>query len=109
MGIVRWLQHKLGIELLDSRVSRLEELEMFTLQDVADRLSDSMIVLAGDNQVITDLDIRVPDGKKVGVLVLGNYTMVSHGFLRPQKTKTTIEYLDEEPIRPFDTTARKET
>jgi len=97
VGIKSWLQRQLGIELLDSRTSRLEELEMFSLQDVVDRLSESMVVLTGTGQILENVDIITPPDK-TGILVLGDHTMIRGGFFRSPKTKTTVEIIDDENV-----------
>ena len=95
MGIKSWIQRQLGIELLDSRTSRLEELEMFSLQDVVDRLGESMVILANDGQTLENVDVIIPPDKN-GILVLGSHTTVRGGFFRPPKTKTTVEIIEDE-------------
>jgi len=95
MGIKNWVQRKLGVELLDSRVSRLEELEMFTLQDVVDRLSDAMIILTNDGQRLENIRVTVPHDKK-GILILGRNSVISGGIFSGQKTRTIIEPIEDE-------------
>ena len=95
MGIKSWIQRQLGIELLDSRTSRLEDLEMFSLQDVVDKLSESMIVLTSEGQILKDVNIVVPP-EKTGVLVLGKNTMVQGCFIRGVKTRTITEVIEED-------------
>ena len=95
MGIKSWIRRQLGIELLDSRTSRLEKLEKFSLQDVVDRLSESMVILTGEGQTISDTNIIVPP-HKTGVLVLGKNTAIQGCLVRGVKTRTIIEVDDEE-------------
>ena len=90
--IANWL----GVPSIRERVNRLEELEMFSLADVCDKLSESMIVLTGDGQVLRDVDIVVGTDKKNGVLVLGNNTRIEGGYFRPPKTRTIVEMVDDE-------------
>lgn len=93
-GIKNWIRNQLGINLLDSRTTRLEELEMFSLQDVVDNLSESMVVLAGKGQVLHDVNVVVPNNK-TGLLILGDYTRIERGEFKSQKTRTTVEVIDE--------------
>ena len=96
MGIRTWLQRQLGIKDLYSRVIYLEKLEQYTLADVVDRLSESMVVLTGEGQVLKDVDIVIGTDKKNGILVLGNNTRIERGYFRPPKTRTIVEMVDDE-------------
>ena len=88
--IVKWL----GIPSLRVRVNRLEELEMFSLADVCDRLSESMVVLTGTGQTLRDVEVIV-GGDKTGVLVLGNYTTIQGGLFRPPATETVTRVIED--------------
>ena len=96
MGIRAWLQRQLGINDLYSRTLYLEKLEQFTLADVVERLSESMIVLTGEGQVLRNVDVVVGENNKTGVLVLGNNTRIEGGYFRPPKTRTIVEMVDDE-------------
>ena len=67
---------------------------MFTLQDVVDRLSESMIVLTSEGQILKDINIIVPP-EKTGVLVLGRNTLIQGGFVRGVKTRTITEVIED--------------
>ena len=88
----RWLKKKLGIPSLDYRLQRLEELEHFTLANIVDKLSESMIILAGNNQTLENVNITVPLDKS-GVLVLGDNTLI-----RGSKVEATPYRIVKEPL-----------
>ena len=90
--MINWLKKKLGIPSLDYRLQRLEELEHFTLANIVDKLSESMIVLAGNNQMLENVNITVPFDKN-GVLVLGDHTII-----RGNKVDATPYRIIKEPI-----------
>ena len=86
--IAAWMRaHYNENKRLEGRLRKLEVLEAWTIRDVASRLKDSFIILAGDRQVMKDTEIHLPDGKKYGVLCLGNETMIMGSIIRGCKER----------------------
>ena len=88
----RWLKKKLGINSLDYRLQRLEEIEHFTLANVVDKLSESFMILTDKNQLCIDNHITVPFDKS-GVILLGEKAIVSGCVVDSQLYKITKEPL----------------
>lgn len=86
--MIDWIKRKLGIELLERKVQRLYKLEWYTLADVVDRLSESMIVLTSEGQKLNNAYITVPHTKS-GILVLGKDTIVNGCIIRGEQIRTT--------------------
>ena len=93
--MINWIKHKLGIDILEDQVSYLSGLERFELADVASKLEESMVVIAGDGMHLQDITMIVPNEKKTGLLFLGNNCSVTGGFFRSQRKKVITEYLEE--------------
>ena len=109
--MLQWIKRKLGIERLEREISRINKLEWYTLADVVDKLEDSMVIIAGDNMMIKDLNMIVPNEKKQGILILGSHNTIMGSVLRGQKIKTTMEYVEETPSYHTlsETTKKQET
>ena len=88
--MIKWLKRKLGIEFLEERIARLEELEHFTLANIADRLSESYIILTNEDQKAIGNFIVVPPNKS-GILVLGKHVLVQNCRIEPAKSRTVTE------------------
>lgn len=84
-----WFSRKLGIDSLKVRMEHLETLEHFTLADVVEKLKPSFLILAADDQRLINSAIEVPPNK-IGIIALGNHTIIRDNILRATKVKTTV-------------------
>jgi len=94
--MIKWIKKKLGITLLENELQRLYELEHYALADVVDSLSESMVVIGGEDITLQDVRIKVPQDKKYGVIILGKHNIISGAHIDHRLTRTTTEYVDDE-------------
>jgi len=80
MGIKKRILNWLGLE---QRIMRLENLECWSLRDVADKLSECYVILGNDEQVLANTIIEIPEDKK-GVLAIGKRIMIQGCWVKNQ-------------------------
>ena len=91
MGIKERIHKWLGIE---QRIIRLENLECWSLRDVADKLSECYVILGNNDQVLADTVIEIPSDKK-GVLAIGKRITIQGCWVKNQSSTPTAKEVEE--------------